>query len=403
MLRVMIADDEYIIRTGLEHSVNTLNNPEVQVVASAKDGLEAYEKAVQYRPDVIITDINMPRCDGLDFIARVKTIESYSPEFIILTGFGEFEYAKSAVELGVSAFILKPVKLDILIDYLKKAEEKIIKSRKVEDQLSDYYEGLPYLQNLFLVNLFTGRISDSALIEQKFMQYKMETKKHFVLAMLNSEVSDSLLNSYFTPPKHAISHFCAVNTRERCFLIFTDHPDTETIYHSLAEFCDRLKAATATPLQVGVSSFYSKNEFYSIAYYEAWEASSLSNEQHVIVFYEAVKGNHSYSREVQVAINIIVRDYSKQISVNDVAEELLISPSHLMHLFKQETGLTFVQYLTEYRMKTAVKMLKTQNYKIYEIANGVGYRDTKHFTKLFKKETGHSPSDYLKKQKPTQT
>ena len=100
-------------------------------------------------------------------------------------------------------------------------------------------------------------------------------------------------------------------------------------------------------------------------------------------------------REIRDAINIIARDYGKPLSVDSVAEELKISPSHLMHSFKSETGKTFNNYLTEYRIEKAAEMLKSGQYKIYEVADSLGYRSTKHFSRLFKKYIGVTPSEYI--------
>lgn len=397
MITVLIADDEHIIRTGLESYVNS-QNLGMHVVASAKDGIDAYEKTLQLRPDIILTDINMPRCDGLDFIAKVNEIENYSPEFIILTGFGEFEYAKSAVELGVSAFLLKPINMTTLVEYLKKAEEKTLNKQKLENKLSDYYAGLPYLQNLFFINLFTGKISDCEDIKRRFEEYRIMQKKYFSIAVIDlNNISDSLVSENYSPPKNTSCYFCSVNNRQFCILLFSETAEHDAAYKSLENLSDKLNSLTSSCIKIGISNFYTENNFYSIAYYEALEALNLTDEHRNIIFYDAAKESVSFSHPVQSAVNIIVRDYAKQISINEVADELRVSPSHIMHIFKQETGMTFLQYLTDYRIQIAIKMLETKNYKIYEIADSVGYRDTKHFTKIFKKETGRSPSDYLKK------
>ena len=67
-----------------------------------------------------------------------------------------------------------------------------------------------------------------------------------------------------------------------------------------------------------------------------------------------------------------------------------------MMLFKQELGTTFNSYLTEYRIKTAIKLMKKNEYKIYEISEMVGYKDSDYFTRIFKKVTGVTPKKYMK-------
>jgi len=86
--------------------------------------------------------------------------------------------------------------------------------------------------------------------------------------------------------------------------------------------------------------------------------------------------------------------YKESLTVSDVANELLISSSYLMYLFKKETGKTFNVFLTEYRINTAIELIKSGKYKIYEISEMVGYKSTAYFIKLFKRATGKTPKYY---------
>lgn len=82
------------------------------------------------------------------------------------------------------------------------------------------------------------------------------------------------------------------------------------------------------------------------------------------------------------------------ISIRKVAEGIDISESHLSHVFKKETDYTVNSYITRYRMRMAMKLLKDRKHKIYEVAEMVGYRDIAYFSSIFKKITGVNPSEY---------
>lgn len=102
----------------------------------------------------------------------------------------------------------------------------------------------------------------------------------------------------------------------------------------------------------------------------------------------------TYHPEIQQAIATIMRNYASALTIEVVANDLYISPSYLMFLFKKETGKTFNTYLTEYRVQKAIEFIKTDKYKIYEISTMVGYNDANYFSQIFKRITGKTPKNY---------
>ena len=90
----------------------------------------------------------------------------------------------------------------------------------------------------------------------------------------------------------------------------------------------------------------------------------------------------------------VEENFCENISIQNLADELFLTPNHLYMLFKKETGETFNQYLTRYRMEKAKEYLSEPKYKLYQITEMVGYSDSDYFTKLFKKHTNYTPSRY---------
>lgn len=101
-----------------------------------------------------------------------------------------------------------------------------------------------------------------------------------------------------------------------------------------------------------------------------------------------------YRKDVQLAINYIKKNYSKQITAEQVANELFISYHYLMHIFTRDVGKTFNEYLTDYRIEVAKNMLKNKNQTIAKVSELVGYKSSKYFGILFKKKTGLTPKEY---------
>ena len=94
------------------------------------------------------------------------------------------------------------------------------------------------------------------------------------------------------------------------------------------------------------------------------------------------------------AIAWIEIHYSENIGISDAALELKISESYLSRLFKSHMGYTFVEYLTNYRIKVAIQLLKDHHTKIYEVSEQVGYNDPKYFGILFRKKIGVTPMTF---------
>lgn len=124
MYKVLLVDDERIILEGIAKVVDW-EKVGTRLIDTAKNGIEAYEKITSYQPDIVITDIKMPGMDGLSLV--VKTIKKYpSIQFIILSGYSEFEYAKKAIDYGVKRYLLKPCNENMIIEAL----ESIIKEKR---------------------------------------------------------------------------------------------------------------------------------------------------------------------------------------------------------------------------------------------------------------------------------
>ncbi|MCR4740493.1 MAG: response regulator [Lachnospiraceae bacterium] len=101
------------------------------------------------------------------------------------------------------------------------------------------------------------------------------------------------------------------------------------------------------------------------------------------------------SKYVSDALDYIGEHLSDpDINIRSIAEAIDLSESHLSHIFKKETDYTVNAYITRYRIRTAMKLLKSRKHKIYEVAELVGYRDIAYFSTIFKKITGLNPSEY---------
>ncbi len=147
MYNVMLVDDEEEVRIAIEKKINW-GELGFNVVGTAGNGYDALEMALERRPDVVMTDINMPFMNGLEFSKQLKA-ELPSTKFVILSGYDEFEYAKEAIEISVVEYILKPVNSDELCQLFSRLKVRLddeVEQRRNLENLEKYYQ---YYQETF--------------------------------------------------------------------------------------------------------------------------------------------------------------------------------------------------------------------------------------------------------------
>ena len=130
MLKMIIIEDEKLEREGLVDFFDW-NDMGVQIIGTACDGIEGMELAEHTKPDIIITDIKMPGMNGLDMSKKIKEILPET-KIIILTGYGDFKFAKQAIGISVSAYILKPIEEEELISTVKSIVMECKKNKNIE-------------------------------------------------------------------------------------------------------------------------------------------------------------------------------------------------------------------------------------------------------------------------------
>lgn len=128
MRKVMIAEDEELILQGLKNILDW-EALDLQLVHLAKNGVEALRMWKEEPVDIIITDIDMPEMGGLELLEKIRRMDE-RVRFIILTGYDEFEYARTAIRLEVENYLLKPIDEEELASQLLKASEKLVELEK---------------------------------------------------------------------------------------------------------------------------------------------------------------------------------------------------------------------------------------------------------------------------------
>jgi len=106
----------------------------------------------------------------------------------------------------------------------------------------------------------------------------------------------------------------------------------------------------------------------------------------------------NYSDMVRDAVIYIMANYPFNISIDTISNHINVSRHHLMRIFKKETGFTIADFITNYRINIAIELLESGEHNVSQVAERVGYLDVNYFSKVFKKMTGSSPKNILKKE-----
>lgn len=184
MIRVFIADDEYMIIEGLKRMVDWSKNG-YSVIGDSDNGIKAYDKIKQLKPDIVFTDIKMPGMSGLDIISAAKK-DNLKCKFIIISGYSEFKFCQEALRLEVCDYILKPIDFSTIIPLVNNIQKCFIKS--------DQYKSAALKQ--YFISIISGS-EDSSGHNSKDIEKDIDTNLFYNICVFSTNNTSNKLESYF--------------------------------------------------------------------------------------------------------------------------------------------------------------------------------------------------------------
>lgn len=170
MLKLLIVDDEEIICNTIA-SVTDWNALGITLVGTCLDGVEAYHTILDESPDIVMTDIRMPGISGLELIERISRT-NLCTQFIILSGYGEFEYAKRAMKCGVRHYLLKPCDNAQIIDCITQIKEDCLAARQSQEMQNHDSLLLSTLHYTLMHNIISEGITRESIAPSFFDSYE---------------------------------------------------------------------------------------------------------------------------------------------------------------------------------------------------------------------------------------
>lgn len=508
MIRLVIVEDELMIRRGIEKHV-PWRELEVDEIRTAENAEKAFEVCRSFQPDIILSDICMPGMNGIELCRRFRETLPDS-QIVFMSGYVEKEYLMAAIDLGAVSYVEKPISVPALSEAVTKAVEKV---KQVRKQSAQAQSGQPLHSLLWSRNAAVRETLRVFLPAEE--SRILELASAYCIALYKAEKTaaeaESRIEGWEGILRDAVEkgvHLTVEALNETDYiLLFSGGDRLEEQLRSFFCVCrDRGKPAAA-PLKghfLGIGSVVRNIEELSLSYQKAEEAlkrisylnwgqyawyddplwewkDQISQEQQerflrlltnrkkreALLFlqetYERLVAQKAelgfyvrnlyftldnliseadaalhFEKKPQRRENVQVLDQAltlcqmhrfvcehlekimtdldenqkscyivksvmelmhenlacRELSIQYLADSVYLTPTYLSGLFKKKTGVTIGQYLTDIRMKKAQEYLKDPRYKIYQVAELVGYEDANYFAKTFKKKTGVHPSEY---------
>ncbi|MFC4775471.1 helix-turn-helix domain-containing protein [Paenibacillus sp. GCM10023252] len=504
MLKLIIAEDEKMERETIEWLVHKHELP--VKTRTAHNGEEALRLHAEDPADLLFTDIRMPFVDGIE-LSRLAKERSPDLQVIIYSAYGEFEYARSAMRLGITEYLLKPLEVPSFLTVMNHSIEKAIQSKlerkyQLRETLRELLYRRPALSSpggpetsdargeryrLALVQTkdpvfdreyecserkieelleergtyinVNERLSVIFLRDSVCLSTAIEPLGHSLQQLLTTEFNTASLIIFGRPstiPSGIRDEFQRLEqVRElgffaECSVVwmdgdtasghdvastggYGDERRSEDIQAMLSEWYSDVDHGDYDNLEQRISAFFANRSvkplypsmFVKCLFAEIvrrlHEKQSLSSEAMMQAQQAVMRMEHATNIRLfvlnliaelrssstsaapspnagHVAVNEVLRaiqeNYAEDLSLEQLAQSVYMSPSYLSYLFKKKTGQSLSKYLTSYRLEQAKELLQQTAMKVVDISARVGYSNAWYFSHLFKTQFGVTPAQY---------
>ncbi|THF77749.1 response regulator transcription factor [Cohnella fermenti] len=460
MWKIAIVDDDFQVLRGLRRAI-PWDELEAEFVGDAIDGEAGIRLIEETNPDIVITDIYMPGMNGIEMIEALRKRE-FPGRFIILSGYNDFEFARTAIRLGVEDYLTKPgtveqirevlastiVKLEA--SYLHNIERNVLESRKEAlDGMTD---------EEWLAAVVTGQAIASELPASK-AAWKSASHLVMVLEVVRTErirgVTFADWNLFQFAVTNIASELLGQHWPDSDFVwLFGNHAaivlhaDAAADADLLSERAESIGLLIAESMrkyidlevrfglgsvkqawgEIKLSADLALQSLFALGEGEAEagassaasaagaergslsgapgtpgtpgtsELSGPSGTSEPSGSPEALAVSPKHKKAVDFMVRYIHEHYAEDLTLEELAGQLYISKNYLNQLFKKVTGETLTNYIIRVRIEKAKALLYEGHHLVYEVADMVGYQNVPYFTTLFKKYCGVTPSEFVRQE-----
>ena len=393
LFKIVVADDEDELREAMCRLIDW-QEVGFELVGSAGNGLDALQLVEQLQPDLLLTDIQMPFISGTALAAQVRQVQPLI-QVVFLSGYDDFEYARSAIDNRVLSYLLKPISMADLTEALRDIH------RKMEEQYGAYIpRGEQHDLSLALAGLLLDPESDR-LTSAQWLEVlgrcglQIPPDNWLAVATLAPETPGLLPQNTAQMTDRALAGRLGANSivcGDRILSLLRSGTGYEELGNALDEYYYVAKRILDCDCRIGVSRIFTDLAQASTACRESAEAVRLSEGTGVCRIDGVQTAKGGMELLVRRTLEIIDSRYTDEaLSLGSVSEELHVSPNYLSANMKKYAGDTFINLLIKRRMEAAKALVMMRQIKVGEIAERCGYTDQHYFSYCFKKYYGVSP------------
>jgi len=385
-VNILVVDDESVIRSGIERTIKK-NYPEHRVLLA-----ESPEQAVQLLKneaiDLVLTDVLMPGMTGLELMEISRKRHAHV-RWVVISAHSEFSYAQEAVRLGARDYLLKPIGKNNLNDMIGEMGEEIAKENEWSREAHLLKANLRFLREAVFARWASG-LDLGGIDPTPFTEYH----PHFHLIMVRIEsdrdvkLEHFIIENVLTELIELSGKGFVASIDAKSLLGLVTLKDENGLSKVVEQLRSHLKRYVKIPFQVLHTD--------RITDFNEVPAKVLSMRKAAASqVYDHYKSGGDQA--IEVALQYINTHYHAELSLEKVASIVYLNPVYFSQLFKQKTSKGFKDYVTHLRLERAMELLRVSELKITDISERVGYLDVRHFSQIFRKKNGITPSEYRQK------
>ena len=395
-MKVLIVDDEVLVRVGLMTTIAWEENG-FEVVGEAADGERALAIALQQKPDIVLTDMIMPKMSGLELIRALKE-RLPKTRVIVLSCHNDFDLVREAMQMwGAVDYLFKlSMEPPEILEVLLKVKDKIIKEERDKaaelsyqrmmrrNEILEYSRALheqmkqnPYISAAMRQGsgkkslLPTGNYAVLVLRLRGDKEISIDMEEKLCRLALEEQEQFEILGNVFS---FSTKEFCA-------YWQAHDSGELENIVRHFKVRCGDVES----DLVGGYEIVHMDNVDFQEAYSRARNYAMI----------ETMPQN-SYGRTIQQAMDYLQSHYQENIKLATLANHVHMNESYLSTIFKKSTGYSFTDALNKTRIDAAKKLLATTTISVNLISERVGFSSWSYFSRVFKKTVHMTPAEYRK-------
>ncbi|MFJ7727935.1 response regulator [Neobacillus sp. NPDC097160] len=401
MYKVMLVDDDYPVLEFLSEMIDW-DGLGLILQSTHENGMSALKEAEENMPDILITDIGMPKLNGIELTKKLK--EKHPALLVtILSCHNEFGFAQQALKLNVQEYILKDM-LDVndIIHLLRQFVETLNNEKKNKMNQLQMAQTIEQNKGLMLERFINKTIhhpihNQNVWQDEAYLLGLQPNQRYMVILCLINQFQSVLhyfqstdLVNYFV--HHVIGEVVeneAVNAvhgqfeKEKSFLFVSLSTEENEEILKINSLIKKIQSIFHDTF--GISLSFRKGN-------PAENPGDLKLQMMKLI--ECNVSKSCSNAEIENACKYILDNLHRKITLDEVANYLHLNSSYFSRLFKKEIGENFVKFVVKLKMNRAKDLLEQTNYTILEISDMLGYENQSYFNKTFKSLEGLAPIEY---------